>query len=43
MSFLQFFVWAWLITVAGITGFGTKGWSGAEFGAVFFQLLELRQ
>ncbi|MFN9108965.1 MAG: hypothetical protein ACK5XN_02640, partial [Bacteroidota bacterium] len=32
MSFLQFFVWgAWLITVANYW-FGTKQWSGAEFG-----------
>ncbi|MEZ7497990.1 nucleoside permease [Flavobacterium sp. Arc3] len=38
MSFLQFFVWgAWLITV-GNYWFGTKGWSGAEFGAVFSTL-----
>ena len=35
MSFLQFFVWgAWLITV-GNYWFGTKQWSGANFGAVF--------
>lgn len=35
MSFLQFFVWgAWLITV-GNYWFGTKQWSGAEFGAIF--------
>jgi NHS family xanthosine MFS transporter len=38
MSFLQFFVWgAWLITV-GNYWFGTKQWSGAEFGAVFLTL-----
>jgi len=38
MSFLQFFVWgAWLITV-GNYWFGTKQWSGAEFGAVFSTL-----
>jgi NHS family xanthosine MFS transporter len=38
MSFLQFFVWgAWLITV-GNYWFGTKNWSGAEFGAVFSTL-----
>src|SRR3970040_2975901 len=38
ISFLQFFVWgAWLITV-GNYWFGTKGWSGAEFGAVFSTL-----
>ena len=35
MSFLQFFVWgAWLITI-GNYWFGTKQWSGAEFGAIF--------
>jgi len=35
MSFLQFFVWgAWLITVANYW-FGTKQWSGAEFGDIF--------
>ena len=38
MSFLQFFVWgAWLITVANYW-FGTKHWSGAEFGAIFSTL-----
>jgi NHS family xanthosine MFS transporter len=38
MSFLQFFVWgAWLITVANYW-FGTKNWSGAEFGAIFSTL-----
>lgn len=38
MSFLQFFIWgAWLITV-GNYWFGTKQWSGAEFGAVFSTL-----
>ena len=38
MSFLQFFVWgAWLITV-GNYWFATKGWSGAEFGAIFSTL-----
>ncbi len=38
MSFLQFFVWgAWLITI-GNYWFGTKGWSGAQFGAVFSTL-----
>ena len=38
MSFLQFFVWgAWLITIANYW-FGTKGWGGAEFGAVFSTL-----
>lgn len=38
MSFLQFFVWgAWLITV-GNYWFGTKHWSGAEFGAIFSTL-----
>lgn len=35
MSFLQFFVWgAWLITIANYW-FGTKGWDGAQFGAIF--------
>ncbi len=35
MSFLQFFVWgAWLITVANYW-FGTKQWSGSEFGDIF--------
>lgn len=38
MSFLQFFVWgAWLITVANYW-FGTKQWSGADFGAIFSTL-----
>ncbi len=38
MSFLQFFVWgAWLITV-GNYWFGTKQWSGVEFGAIFSTL-----
>jgi MFS transporter, NHS family, xanthosine permease len=38
MSFLQFFVWgAWLITV-GNYWFGTKHWSGGEFGAIFSTL-----
>ncbi len=38
MSFLQFFVWgAWLITV-GNYWFGTRQWSGAEFGAIFSTL-----
>ena len=35
MNFFQFFVWgAWLITVANFW-FGTKGWDGAQFGAIF--------
>lgn len=35
MNFLQFFVWgSWLITVANYW-FGTKGWDGTEFGAIF--------
>jgi MFS transporter, NHS family, xanthosine permease len=35
MNFLQFFVWgSWLITVANYW-FGTKGWDGSEFGAIF--------
>ena len=38
MSFLQFFVWgAWLITI-GTYCFNAKGWSGAEFGAIFSTL-----
>jgi MFS transporter, NHS family, xanthosine permease len=38
MSFLQFFVWgAWLITV-GNYWFGTRHWSGGEFGAIFSTL-----
>lgn len=38
MSFLQFFVWgAWLITI-GNYWFGTKQWSGDQFGAVFSTL-----
>jgi MFS transporter, NHS family, xanthosine permease len=38
MSFLQFFVWgAWLITI-GNYWFGTKQWSGGEFGAIFSTL-----
>jgi len=38
MSFLQFYVWgAWLITVSNYW-FATKGWSGAEFGAIFSTL-----
>ena len=38
MNFLQFFIWgAWLITV-GNYWFGTKQWSGAEFGAIFSTL-----
>ena len=35
MQFIQFFVWgAWMITI-GAWWFGTKHWSGAQFGAVF--------
>ncbi|MDF2438318.1 MAG: nupG [Bacteroidota bacterium] len=38
MSFLQFFTWgAWLITV-GNYWFGTKQWSGAQFGDIFATL-----
>jgi NHS family xanthosine MFS transporter len=38
MSFFQFFVWgAWLITV-GNYWFGTKQWSGEQFGAIFSTL-----
>jgi len=35
MNFLQFFIWgAWLLTV-GAYWFQNKGWSGAQFGAIF--------
>lgn len=38
VSFLQFFVWgAWLITI-GTYCFNTKGWTGAQFGAIFSTL-----
>ena len=38
ISFLQFFVWgAWLITI-GVYWFGTKNWSGEDFGKVFATL-----
>ncbi|MFT3981285.1 MAG: nucleoside permease [Ferruginibacter sp.] len=38
MSFLQFFVWgAWLITI-GTYCFSAKGWTGAQFGAIFSTL-----
>ena len=38
MSFLQFFVWgAWLITI-GTYCFYAKGWTGAQFGAIFSTL-----
>jgi NHS family xanthosine MFS transporter len=38
MSFLQFFVWgAWLLTI-GTYCFNAKGWSGAQFGAIFSTL-----
>lgn len=38
LNFFQLFVWgAWLITI-GVYWFQTKGWSGAEFGAVFSTL-----
>ncbi|MFN8250165.1 MAG: nucleoside permease [Ferruginibacter sp.] len=38
LSFLQFFVWgAWLITI-GTYCFNTKGWTGAQFGAIFSTL-----
>jgi MFS transporter, NHS family, xanthosine permease len=38
LSFLQLFVWgAWLTTLASY-GFGFKGWTGAQFGAVFSTL-----
>lgn len=35
LSFLQFFIWgSWLITI-GQYCFNTKGWTGAQFGAIF--------
>jgi MFS transporter, NHS family, xanthosine permease len=35
MNFMQFFIWgSWLITI-GVYWFQNKGWSGAEFGAIF--------
>lgn len=38
LSFLQFFVWgAWLITI-GVYWFGSKHWSGEDFGKVFATL-----
>lgn len=38
MSFLQLFVWgAWLITI-GTYCFTSKGWTGAQFGAIFSTL-----
>ena len=38
MNFFQFFVWgAWLITI-GTYCFNAKGWTGAEFGAIFSTL-----
>ncbi|WP_103725059.1 nucleoside permease [Flavobacterium croceum] len=38
MSFLQFFVWgAWLITI-GTYCMNAKGWTGAQFGAIFSTL-----
>jgi len=38
MNFLQFFIWgAWLITI-GNYWFGTKAWSGEEFGLIFMTL-----
>ena len=38
MNFLQFFVWgAWLITIANYW-FGTKQWSGENFGMIFMTL-----
>lgn len=38
MSFLQFFVWGAWLTTLGTYGFDVKGWSGAQFGAVFSTL-----
>lgn len=38
MTFFQFFVWgAWLITI-GTYCFNAKGWTGAQFGAIFSTL-----
>ena len=38
MNFMQFFVWgAWLITI-GTYCFNAKGWTGAQFGAIFSTL-----
>ena len=38
MNFFQFFVWgAWLITI-GTYCFNAKGWTGAQFGAIFSTL-----
>ncbi|MBK8584873.1 MAG: nucleoside permease [Bacteroidetes bacterium] len=38
VSFFQFFVWgAWLITI-GTYCFNAKGWTGAQFGAIFSTL-----
>jgi len=38
MSFLQFFVWGtWLLTI-GTYCFNAKGWTGAQFGAIFSTL-----
>ena len=38
MNFLQFFIWgAWLITI-GTYCFNAKGWTGAQFGAIFSTL-----
>ena len=35
MQFLQFFIWgSWIMTI-GAWWFGTKHWSGANFGAIF--------
>ena len=35
MQFLQYYVWgAWMMTI-GAWWFGTQGWSGAQFGAIF--------
>ena len=41
MNFMQYFVWgAWLLTI-GAYWFQNKHWSGAQFGAIFDDLLEL--
>lgn len=38
LSFFQFFVWGAWLTTLGSYGFGFKGWTGAQFGAVFSTL-----
>lgn len=38
LSFFQFFVWGAWLTTLGSYGFEFKGWTGAQFGAVFSTL-----